>query len=145
MRLCRTFANRLTLSSSSPLCTRKTSRSLTTLSESPSNPSSSAKAMAKSLRSTIRSSDPSKPSPLKGTGTRAHPILQPYTLSMRIIALCKRGDVDLAVDMLQSSPRNAQNIKVWNTLIQQCMDAKQYNLAFRVFTDVRPSPPPSVV
>jgi hypothetical protein len=98
--------------------------------------------MAKNLRSTVGSSDPSKPSPLKGTGTQARPVLRPYTLSMRLIALCERGDVDLAVDMLKRAPRNAQNIKVWNTLIQQCMDAKQYNLAFRVFTDVRPPPPP---
>lgn len=71
------------------------------------------------------------------TQTRERPLLQPYELSGRLIALCKRGDVDLAFTMLQSAPRNAQNIKVWNTLILQCMEAKKYKLAYRVFTDVR--------
>jgi hypothetical protein len=46
--------------------------------------------------------------------------------------------VDLAVTALQEAPQNAQNIKVWNTIIQQCMDAKKYKLAYTVFTDVRP-------
>jgi hypothetical protein len=69
--------------------------------------------------------------------------LQPYELSRRIIAVCQRGDVDLAVTSLQKAPRNAQNIKVWNTVIQQCMSAKKYKLAYSVFTDVCviPSPP----
>ena len=65
------------------------------------------------------------------------PHLHPYDLSKRLIALCDRGEVDLAVTTLQSAPRNAQNIKVWNTLIQQCMGAKKYRVAYSVFTDVR--------
>jgi pentatricopeptide repeat protein len=64
--------------------------------------------------------------------------LEPYELSRRVIALCQRGDVDLAVTALQKAPRNAQNIKVWNTIIQQCMEARKFNLAYSVFTDVRP-------
>ena len=64
------------------------------------------------------------------------PLLQPYELSRRLIALCEQGDVDLAVSALQRAPRNAQNIKVWNTIIQQCMSAKKYKLAYSVFTDV---------
>ena len=51
--------------------------------------------------------------------------------------LCERGDVDSAFITLQRAPQNAQNIKVWNTLIHQCMEAKKYNLAYSVFTDVR--------
>ena len=64
--------------------------------------------------------------------------LEPYELSRRLIELCEQGNADLAVDMLQRAPKNAQNVKVWNTLIQQCMDAEKYKLAFHVFTDVRP-------
>ncbi|KAI0005077.1 hypothetical protein BJV74DRAFT_792927 [Russula compacta] len=71
------------------------------------------------------------------TQTGERPLLQPYELSGRLIALCKRGDVDLAFTMLQNAPRNAQNIKVWNTLILQCMDAEKYKLAYRVFTDMK--------
>lgn len=63
--------------------------------------------------------------------------LQPFQLSKRLITLCERGDTDLAFHMLQRAPKNAQNIKVWNTLIQQCLDAEKYKLAFRVFIDVR--------
>ena len=71
---------------------------------------------------------------------RKRSLLQPYELSRRLITLCQSGDVDLAVTTLRSAPRNAQNVKVWNTLIQQCMDAKKY-IAFSVFTDVRPARP----
>jgi hypothetical protein len=72
---------------------------------------------------------------------RQRSLLQPYELSGRLIKLCEGGDVDLAVTTLKSAPRNAQNIKVWNTLIQKCMDAKKYKLAYSVFTDVCPSCP----
>lgn len=72
-------------------------------------------------------------------GRRKRSLLQPYELSKRLIKLCESGDVDLAVTTLQSAPRNAQNIKVWNTLIQQCMEAKKYKLAYSVFTDVCPT------
>jgi hypothetical protein len=65
------------------------------------------------------------------------PLLEPYQLSNRLIALCERGDVDFAFKTLQRAPQNAQNIKVWNTLIQRFMIAKKYKLAYNVFTDVR--------
>ncbi|KAH9049717.1 hypothetical protein EDB84DRAFT_1390613 [Lactarius hengduanensis] len=64
-------------------------------------------------------------------------ILQPYELSRRLIALCEQGDVDLALHMLQHTPKNAQNVKVWNTLIQKCMEAEKYKLAFFVFVDMK--------
>ncbi|KAH9045338.1 hypothetical protein EDB85DRAFT_19970 [Lactarius pseudohatsudake] len=64
-------------------------------------------------------------------------ILQPYELSRRLIALCEQGDVDLALHMLQHTPKNAQNVKVWNTLIQKCMEAEKYKLAFFVFADMK--------
>ncbi|KAI9467079.1 hypothetical protein BJY52DRAFT_1111545, partial [Lactarius psammicola] len=63
--------------------------------------------------------------------------LQPYELSRRLIAHCERGEVDLAVSMLRRAPKNAQNVKVWNTLIQQCMNAEKYKLAFHVFIDMK--------
>lgn len=72
-------------------------------------------------------------------GNRKRSLLQPYELSRRLITLCESGDVDLAVTTLQRAPRNAQNIKVWNTLVQKCMDAKKYKLAYKVFIDVRPT------
>jgi hypothetical protein len=72
-------------------------------------------------------------------GNRKRSLLQPYELSRRLITLCESGDVDLAVTTLQRAPRNAQNIKVWNTLVQQCMDAKKYKLAYKVFIDVCPT------
>ena len=84
-------------------------------------------------RQQTSSSSPPSPSSI---GKRPH--LEPYELSRRLIELCQRGDVDLAVTTLQKAPRNAQNIKVWNTIIQRCMEAKKYNLAYSVFTDVRP-------
>jgi hypothetical protein len=70
-------------------------------------------------------------------GKRERSLLRPYELSGRLIELCKQGDIDLAVSTLERAPRNAQNVKVWNTLIQKCMDAKKYKLAYGVFTDVR--------
>lgn len=71
-------------------------------------------------------------------------LLQPYKLSKRLIALCERGDTDIALHTLQHAPKNAQNVKVWNTLIQKCMVAEKYKLAHYVFIDVRPriSPTP---
>ena len=80
-------------------------------------------------------SESSQKSP-SSSSREKRPLLQPYELSRRLIALCERGDVDLAVTALQRAPRNAQNIKVWNTIIQQCMGAKKYKLAYSVFTDV---------
>lgn len=90
-------------------------------------------------------SESSQTSPPPPSSREKRPLLRPYELSRRLIAHCEKGDVDLAVTELQRAPRNAQNIKVWNTIIQQCMSAKKYRLAYSVFTDVCiiPSFPPS--
>ncbi|KAI0322443.1 hypothetical protein OF83DRAFT_1049291 [Amylostereum chailletii] len=64
-------------------------------------------------------------------------LLMPFELSRRITSLCNKDNVDGAVELLQNSPLDAQNIKVWNTLIQQCFEAKRYKLAFRLFTDLK--------
>ncbi|KAI0053638.1 hypothetical protein FA95DRAFT_1600783 [Auriscalpium vulgare] len=39
--------------------------------------------------------------------------------------------------MLQNAPHDAQNIKVWNSLIQETMQAKKYKLAFKMYTDLK--------
>ena len=90
------------------------------------------------LRQQPQYSGSSQTSPWRfsSSGERRRPLLQPYELSRRLIELCTRGDVDIAFTALQRAPRNAQNIKVWNTIIQQCMGAKKYKLAYGVFTDV---------
>jgi hypothetical protein len=81
-------------------------------------------------------SSQTSPSSFSSSGERKRALLQPYELSRRLNELCEQGNVDLAVSVLQRAPRNAQNIKVWNTIIQQCMSAKKYKLAYSVFTDV---------
>ncbi|KAI0304021.1 hypothetical protein BC826DRAFT_965446 [Russula brevipes] len=73
----------------------------------------------------------------KGKKEIEGPLLQPYQLSNRLIALCEQGDVDLAFKTLQRAPQNAQNIKVWNTLIKRFMIAKKFKLAYNVFTDLK--------
>jgi hypothetical protein len=93
-------------------------------------------------------SSQTSPSSSSSSSREKRPLLRPFELSRRLITLCERGDVDIAVNALQRAPRNAQNIKVWNTIIQQCMSAKKYKLAYGVFTDVciiiPPLPPPRV-
>ncbi|KAI0307100.1 hypothetical protein B0F90DRAFT_1685127, partial [Multifurca ochricompacta] len=132
---CRALASLAVASPSTSISrAHKSSRSLTTLSDSLNQqsrrlfpPSTTNFAPSANATPHLQSS----PSPTK------RPVLQPYELSRRLIALCRRGDAHLAVNMLQHAPRNAQNIKVWNTLIQQCMDAKRYQLAYRVFTEMK--------
>jgi hypothetical protein len=130
------YPSRILVTSSSRLYLREISRSFTTLNE----------------RSSSAPKKPRVPPPLRTPNTTRSPdvtkrpqtvpmrrrLLQPYELSMRLITLCERGDADLAFNMLQNAPKNAQNVKVWNTLIQQCMNAEKYKLAFVVFIDVRP-------
>jgi hypothetical protein len=155
------FAATLALASASRLRAPRTSppsRLLTTPSGAPSKnlqstprsrgPPSATRSSADHGRSAPRQqTSPTTPlsPPLSRASSSSHtrrPLLQPYELSRRLIGLCQQGDVDLAVTALQQAPRNAQNIKVWNTIIQQCMDAKKYNLAYSVFTDVRPQTKP---
>ncbi|KAH9060896.1 hypothetical protein EDB87DRAFT_1561271 [Lactarius vividus] len=130
---CRVFAT-----SPSRLYPRAISRPFTALREPPPGALQKPRAPPP-LRApnTTRSTDASKrPQAVQPLSKQRH-FLQPYELSQRLIALCERGDVDLAVNMLQHAPKNAQNVKVWNTLIQKCMDAEKYKLAFHVFTDMK--------
>lgn len=68
-------------------------------------------------------------------------LLKPRELSQRLKALSEHGKVAEAVAMLKSSPIDAQNVPVWNTLIWECFKAKQFKLAFRLYTDVSASSP----
>ncbi|KAG6854789.1 hypothetical protein C0991_001216 [Blastosporella zonata] len=64
-------------------------------------------------------------------------LLEPYELSQRLKKLCDANKIDTAVAMLKSTPRDAQNTQVWNTLIWECMKAKRFNLAYQLYTDMK--------
>lgn len=64
-------------------------------------------------------------------------LLEPHVLSARLKKLCDAGKIDDAVTVLKNVPLGAQNVPVWNTLIWECMKAKKYTLAYKLFTDVR--------
>ena len=70
-------------------------------------------------------------------------LLEPYVLSSRLRKLCDEGQIDTAIAMLKSSAMGAQNTPVWNTVIWECMKAKRYGSAYKMFTDVRARPLPS--
>jgi pentatricopeptide repeat protein len=81
---------------------------------------------------------PSSPSPAGPSAQNAEErrLLLPYALSRRLLKLTQEGKLDEAIEVLQTSPNDAKNIKVWNTMIQQCMNARRYKQAFRLYTDV---------
>ena len=64
-------------------------------------------------------------------------LLEPHVLSNRLLKLCEAGKLDDAINMLKNSPRDAQNAVVWNTMIWECMKDAQYQLAYKLYTDVR--------
>ncbi|KAG6919437.1 hypothetical protein DXG01_006320 [Tephrocybe rancida] len=64
-------------------------------------------------------------------------LLEPHTLSSRLKKLCDDNKLDAAVAMLKSTPRDAQNTQVWNTLIWECMKAKRFNLSYQLYTDMK--------
>lgn len=84
----------------------------------------------------------SKRSPRVRPGARSttpdatHYLLTPYELSSRILKLHAARKLDEAVELLQNSPLDAQNIKTWNTLLSGCMKDARYKLAWSLFVDV---------
>lgn len=64
-------------------------------------------------------------------------LLEPHVLSARLRKLCSAKQIDAAVALLKSSPLDAQNTPVWNTLIWECMKAKRFKLGYQLFIDVR--------
>ena len=84
-----------------------------------------------------------KPNPSNGNQERPKWLLLPHVLSKRLTNLASQGQLDQAVDMLQSSPLDASNVATWNTLLLHCMMENRFKLGYKLFTDVRtPSPPP---
>lgn len=69
-------------------------------------------------------------------GERPKRLLEPHVLSQRLKALCDDGQLDAAVDMLKSSPKDAQSTPVWNTLIWEALKAQRWNLSYKLYTDV---------
>lgn len=63
-------------------------------------------------------------------------LLEPHVLSVRLKKLCNANQIDAAVALLKSSPLDAQNTPVWNTLIWECMKAKRFKLGYQLFIDV---------
>ncbi|KAL4260784.1 Pentatricopeptide repeat-containing protein [Pleurotus pulmonarius] len=68
---------------------------------------------------------------------RVPKLLEPHVLSARLKKLCDAGKIDDAVTVLKNVPLGAQNVPVWNTLIWECMKAKKYTLAYKLFTDMK--------
>lgn len=85
----------------------------------------------------------SKRSPRVRPGARSttpdatHYLLTPYELSSRILKLHAARKLDEAVELLQNSPLDAQNIKTWNTLLSGCMKDARYKLAWSLFVDLK--------
>lgn len=73
---------------------------------------------------------------VNGEGVQKKRLLKPYDLSIQLKSLCREGDLDGAIERLKSTPRDAQNIAVWNTMISECLSAERYQLSYDLFVDV---------
>jgi hypothetical protein len=71
-----------------------------------------------------------------GEGVEKKRLLKPYDLSVQLKRLCSEGDLDGAIERLKSTPRDAQNVAVWNTMISECLSAERYQLSYDLFIDV---------
>jgi hypothetical protein len=67
-------------------------------------------------------------------------LLQPHVLSARLKKLSNDGKLDDAIEMLKNSPLDAQNVPVWNTMVWECLKAKRWALAYKLYTDVSARP-----
>ncbi|KAG1779694.1 hypothetical protein EV702DRAFT_1085990 [Suillus placidus] len=72
-----------------------------------------------------------------GEGVQKKRLLKPYDLSIQLKRLCSEGDLDGAIERLKSTPRDAQNIAVWNTMISECLSAERYQLSYDLFVDMK--------
>jgi hypothetical protein len=63
-------------------------------------------------------------------------LLKPYDLSMQLKRMCSEGDLNGAIERLKTTPRDAQNAAVWNTMISECLSAERYQLSYELFVDV---------
>ncbi|KIJ70569.1 hypothetical protein HYDPIDRAFT_78511 [Hydnomerulius pinastri MD-312] len=96
------------------------------------------------LRSRAPFSKEKKPTGADGETTQK--LLKPYDLGQQLKRLCAEGNISGAVERLQSTPRDAQNTQVWNTMLSLCLSHHRYQLAYTLFTDMkrRGFPPNSV-
>ena len=62
--------------------------------------------------------------------------LLPYTLSQRLKEQCEAGNYGVAIDMLKTSPADAQNVIVWNGLIHRLMHARKYKASYQMYVQV---------
>jgi hypothetical protein len=76
------------------------------------------------------------PAPRNDDGSVRYP-LKPNVLAGRLQALCAERDIEGAIDALKAAPAAAQNTPVWNTLMWECMKARKYGLAYKLYVDVR--------
>ncbi|KAG0709629.1 hypothetical protein DFH29DRAFT_841164 [Suillus ampliporus] len=72
-----------------------------------------------------------------GEGEQKKRLLKPYDLSMQLKRMSSEGDLDGAIERLKTTPRDAQNIAVWNTMISECLSAERYQLSYELFTDMK--------
>ncbi|KZT12775.1 uncharacterized protein LAESUDRAFT_753819 [Laetiporus sulphureus 93-53] len=63
--------------------------------------------------------------------------LRPADVSKRIHRFCAGGRFPDAVEMVKNLPADAQNTVVWNTLIDKAFENKRYNVAYKLFTDMK--------
>jgi len=63
-------------------------------------------------------------------------LLKPYDLSMQLKRMCNEGELNGAIERLKTTPRDAQNVAVWNTMISECLSAERYQLSYELFIDV---------
>ncbi|KAL4075866.1 hypothetical protein J3A83DRAFT_4157211 [Scleroderma citrinum] len=64
-------------------------------------------------------------------------LLKPYDLAQEVQEMCSRGDIDGAIRRLKSTPRDAQNTAVWNTMISHCEQAGKHNCSYDVFNEMK--------
>ncbi|TFK75914.1 hypothetical protein BDN72DRAFT_831351 [Pluteus cervinus] len=64
-------------------------------------------------------------------------LLEPFVLSARLKKLCDAGKVEEAVAMLKNAPLDASNTAVWNTLIWECMKARKFTVAYKLYVDMK--------
>ena len=55
---------------------------------------------------------------------------------MQLKRMCNEGELNGAIERLKTTPRDAQNVAVWNTMISECLSAERYQLSYELFIDV---------
>ncbi|KAI0081844.1 hypothetical protein K474DRAFT_1613127 [Panus rudis PR-1116 ss-1] len=70
-------------------------------------------------------------------GDRPKRLLRPYDLAQRLTKLVEEGQLQEAVDSLKTAPLDAQNVPLWNTMLNHCCNAGKYELAWKLFIDMK--------